>query len=63
MRTDETIPETFDHVAVGSPEEEGLVFSFSWLAPDAPLEVYDLPYVQAIARVREALRAAPASLT
>jgi len=55
MRADEALPEAFDHVAMGSPEEDGLVFSFSWLAPDAPLEGFAAPYVRVIAKVREAL--------
>ncbi|MDM0016264.1 NUDIX domain-containing protein [Variovorax sp. J22R187] len=55
MRTEEALPETFDHVAMGSPEEDGLVFSFSWLAPDAPVEGFAAPYVRVIAKVREAL--------
>lgn len=55
MRAPLPLPETFDHVAMGSPEEDGLVFSFSWLAPDAPLEGFTLPYLNAIARVREVL--------
>jgi 8-oxo-dGTP pyrophosphatase MutT (NUDIX family) len=55
MRTEAPLPEAFDHVAVGSPEEDGLVFSFSWLAPDAPLDGFAAPYVRVIDRVREAL--------
>ncbi len=55
MRAQGALPETFDHVAVGSPEEEGLVFSFSWLAADAPLDGFTAPYVRVILRVREAL--------
>ena len=48
MRAQAPLPETFDHVAMGSPEEDGLVFSFSWLAPDAPP-----------GRLHRALRATP----
>jgi 8-oxo-dGTP pyrophosphatase MutT (NUDIX family) len=48
------LPEQFEHVASGSPEEDGLVFSFSWLAPDAPLAGFAEPYVRAIGRVRSA---------
>lgn len=48
------LPEHFDHVAMGSPEEDGLVFSFSWLAPEDPIDGYALPYRQAIERVRAA---------
>jgi 8-oxo-dGTP pyrophosphatase MutT (NUDIX family) len=55
MRAPGPLPEVWDHVAMGSPEEDGLVFSFSWLAPDAPLDAFADPYVRAIARVREAL--------
>ncbi|MDM0012908.1 NUDIX domain-containing protein [Variovorax sp. J22P168] len=55
MRTEAALPERFDHVAVGSPEEEGLVFSFGWLAPDAPLDGFTAPYVRVIERVRAAL--------
>jgi 8-oxo-dGTP pyrophosphatase MutT (NUDIX family) len=55
MRAEQPLPERFEHVAMGSPEEDGLVFSFSWLAPDAPLEGFAAPYVRAIAKVREAL--------
>jgi 8-oxo-dGTP pyrophosphatase MutT (NUDIX family) len=58
MRAEGPLPESFDHVATGSPEEEGLVFSFSWLAPDAPLDAFAPPYANAIARVRRALPAA-----
>lgn len=55
MRSDAGLPERFDHVAMGSPEEDGLVFSFSWLAPDAPLDGFTAPYVRAIETVRAAL--------
>jgi 8-oxo-dGTP pyrophosphatase MutT (NUDIX family) len=55
MRHTAPLPETFDHVAIGSPEEDGLVFSFSWLASDAPLDAFADPYVRAIAKVRAAL--------
>jgi 8-oxo-dGTP pyrophosphatase MutT (NUDIX family) len=58
MRAEGPLPETFDHVAMGSPEEDGLVFSFSWLARGDGIENFTLPYRQAIARVREALLAA-----
>jgi 8-oxo-dGTP pyrophosphatase MutT (NUDIX family) len=58
MQADGTSPETFDHVAMGSPEEDGLVFSFHWLAPDDALDNFALPYRQAIERVRAALQAA-----
>ena len=59
MRSDTTWPETFAHVASGSPEEDGLVFAFRWLAPDDPVDGFALPYRQTIARVRERLAAAP----
>jgi len=55
MRAEGSLPETFDHVATGSPEEEGLVFSFSWLSPETPLDGFAAPYANAIARVRQAL--------
>ena len=56
MRAETALAETFDHVASGSPEEDGLVFSYSWLAPDAPLTGFATPYAQVIERVRAALR-------
>ncbi|MDQ7957204.1 MAG: NUDIX domain-containing protein [Pseudomonadota bacterium] len=55
MRSDAAWPERFEHVAVGSPEEEGLVFAFRWLAAGDPLDGFALPYRQAIERVRAAL--------
>ncbi|BEP60920.1 hypothetical protein GmRootV213_14740 [Variovorax sp. V213] len=58
MRADGPLPETFEHVAMGSPEEDGLVFSFSWLGPDDGIENFALPYRQTIERVRAALLAA-----
>jgi 8-oxo-dGTP pyrophosphatase MutT (NUDIX family) len=57
MRSEHPLPETFEHVAMGSPEEDGLVFSFSWLAPDAPLADFAAPYVRVIEMVRAALAA------
>jgi 8-oxo-dGTP pyrophosphatase MutT (NUDIX family) len=54
MRTKEARPETFEHVASGSPEEDGLVFRFRWLTPDAPLDVFADPYRRAIALARAA---------
>ncbi|RYZ13282.1 MAG: NUDIX domain-containing protein [Comamonadaceae bacterium] len=57
MRLSGDLPERFEHVASGSPEEDGLVFAFRWLAPGDPLDDFTLPYRQAIARVREALDA------
>lgn len=57
MHTVDLLPETFEHVATGSPEEEGLVFAFRWLAPGEPLGRFALPYRQAIERVRTALAA------
>ncbi|VWX62197.1 NUDIX domain-containing protein [Burkholderiales bacterium 8X] len=56
MRATDPLPERFDHVAWGSPEEQGLVFSFSWLALDVPADGFATPYAVAIGRVREALR-------
>jgi 8-oxo-dGTP pyrophosphatase MutT (NUDIX family) len=58
MQADRALPETFDHVAMGSPEEDGLVFSFRWLAAGDALDNFALPYRQAIERVRAALQAA-----
>jgi 8-oxo-dGTP pyrophosphatase MutT (NUDIX family) len=55
MRSSEALPETFDHVATGSPEEDGLVFAFHWLARDAPLDGLLPPYRQAIERARAVL--------
>ncbi|MGJ7492199.1 NUDIX domain-containing protein [Variovorax sp. ZT4R33] len=52
MRTDGALPETFEHIASGSPEEDGLVFRFRWLAPGEPVDGFAPPYRQAIARVR-----------
>jgi 8-oxo-dGTP pyrophosphatase MutT (NUDIX family) len=59
MRAEARLPETFEHVAMGSPEEDGLVFSFSWLAPDAAVDGFAPPYVRVIAKVREALLRPP----
>lgn len=55
VRADDALPETFEHVASGSPEEDGLLFRFRWLAPDAPLDGFAEPYRRAIAMVRNAL--------
>ncbi|WP_143684577.1 NUDIX domain-containing protein [Variovorax sp. KK3] len=55
MRIRSPQPERFEHVASGSPEEDGLVFRFQWLAPDAPLDGFATPYVRVIDRVRAAL--------
>lgn len=52
---DGALPETFEHMATGSPEEEGLMFSFSWLSAGDSTEDFALPYRQAIERVRAAL--------
>lgn len=52
MRVDGVLPETFEHVASGSPEEDGLVFRFRWLAADDPVDGFAPPYRLAIARVR-----------
>jgi len=59
LRTDDVLPETFEHIASGSPEEDGLVFRFRWLASDAPLDGFAEPYRRAIGMVRMAL-ASPA---
>ncbi|MDM0113315.1 NUDIX domain-containing protein [Variovorax sp. J22R133] len=61
MRAETELPETFEHEAVGSPEEEGLVFSFSWLAPHEEPKGFKKPYLRAIARAREALSSPPPS--
>ncbi|QNK68222.1 NUDIX domain-containing protein [Variovorax sp. PAMC26660] len=55
MRADRALPETFEHMATGSPEEEGLMFSFSWLTASDAIEDFALPYRQTIERVRAAL--------
>jgi 8-oxo-dGTP pyrophosphatase MutT (NUDIX family) len=55
MRAQAPLPEHFEHTASGSPEEHGLVFRFSWLAPDAPLDRFTAPYVRVIDKVRAAL--------
>ena len=59
MRMDTVLQQTFDHVASGSPEEDGLVFSFRWLGPDESLTGFALPYRQAIERVRAWLATTP----
>lgn len=61
MRAQGPLAETFEHVAHGSPEEDGLVFRFSWLAQDQDPVGFATPYLQVIARVREALRTQPPS--
>lgn len=53
---DRVLPETFTHVASGSPEEDGLVFSFRWLGPAESLDGFALPYRLTIERVRAHLR-------
>jgi 8-oxo-dGTP pyrophosphatase MutT (NUDIX family) len=60
MRAEGPLPETFEHVASGSPEEDGLIFSFSWLAPADSLEGFAPPYAKAVERVRAALAGGPA---
>ena len=57
MRATAPLPERFEHVASGSPEEDGLRFVFRWLAPSDPLDDFILPYRQVIERVRAALAA------
>ncbi len=54
MHVSDTLPETFDHVATGSPEEDGSVFSYRWLAPTDPIDGFALHYRQAIERARSA---------
>jgi putative (di)nucleoside polyphosphate hydrolase len=49
------LPETFSHTAHGSPEEDGLVFAFRWLAAGDALDGFSRPYRQAIERARQAL--------
>jgi 8-oxo-dGTP pyrophosphatase MutT (NUDIX family) len=61
MHAEGPLPETFEHVAMGSPEEDGLVFSFSWLAPHEEPLGFIKPYLQTIARVRDALSSLPPS--
>lgn len=53
----DALPEHFTHTAHGSPEEDGLVFAFRWLAPGDALDGFALPYRQTIERVRAALLA------
>ncbi|MDA7415072.1 NUDIX domain-containing protein [Xenophilus arseniciresistens] len=53
----DALPEHFAHTAHGSPEEDGLVFAFRWLAAGDALDGFALPYRQAIARVRATLLA------
>jgi 8-oxo-dGTP pyrophosphatase MutT (NUDIX family) len=55
MRAEGRLPETFAHTATGSPEEEGLMFVFSWLEPGDAIGDFALPYRQTIERVRAAL--------
>ncbi|MDP9901511.1 8-oxo-dGTP pyrophosphatase MutT (NUDIX family) [Variovorax ginsengisoli] len=52
MHTDRDWPETFSHVASGSPEEDGLVFEFRWLTPTEPIDGFAMPYRLAIERLR-----------
>ncbi|MGJ7579491.1 NUDIX domain-containing protein [Variovorax sp. RHLX14] len=59
MRTDAALPEAFEHVASGSPEEDGLVFRFRWLTSEESLDGFALPYRQTIERLREWLAAHP----
>ena len=37
MRPTRALQESWSHIAVGSPEEEGLVFSYRWVRVDADL--------------------------
>ena len=55
MRATAPLPEAFDHVASGSPEEDGLCFAVRWLATEDPLDDFILPYRQVIERVRAAV--------
>lgn len=55
MRAEGALPDTFAHTATGSPEEEGLVFTFSWLQAGDSIDDFALPYRQSIERVRAAL--------
>jgi 8-oxo-dGTP pyrophosphatase MutT (NUDIX family) len=57
MRAQSDLPEIFSHVAEGSPEEDGLVFEFRWLAVDDELTDFNTPYQEAIGRVRAAVAA------
>jgi putative (di)nucleoside polyphosphate hydrolase len=57
MRAEHGMPERFNHIASGSPEEDGLVFAFRWLAIDAPVNGFAEPYCRAIEKVRAALAA------
>ncbi|MEJ8845777.1 NUDIX domain-containing protein [Variovorax rhizosphaerae] len=57
MRSSAPLPERFEHVAMGSPEEDGLVFRFRWLAAQDSTDEFALPYRRVIERVRAALKA------
>jgi 8-oxo-dGTP pyrophosphatase MutT (NUDIX family) len=61
MRSNASFPETFEHIAMGSPEEDGLVFSFRWLAAHENTDDFTLPYRRVVERVRAALLAQPSS--
>lgn len=52
MHAEQELPEAFVHAASGSPEEDGLVFSFRWLSNDDPVDGFAPPYQAAIARLR-----------
>ena len=55
MRHNEPLPERLDHVAIGSPEDEALIFRFERLPTDAPIKGFTPRYVHVIERVRGAL--------
>ena len=56
MQAEGALPERFEHTAMGSPEEDGLVFAFSWLAPDEDTAAFIHPYLEVIERTRAAWR-------
>ncbi len=45
------LPESWSHCATGSPEEEGLIFDYRWLAIDAALPAALHPLFDAVSRM------------
>ncbi|MDM0046451.1 NUDIX domain-containing protein [Variovorax dokdonensis] len=54
MRIEHELPNAFEHIAEGSPEEDGLVFRFRWLATGDELDEFIAPYRQAIGMAQAA---------
>jgi len=56
LDTEETLPERWQHAAIGGPDEDGLIFDFFWHPLDrSPTEMYpgiDARYVAAIEEIR-----------